>query len=57
MKTYELSVAARMILGPETTIKYPAVWVLRRINRGEFHAYRVGRKYIMSQAQIDEAAQ
>lgn len=55
MKTYELSVAAKMILGANTPIKRPATWVLRRIKRGEFHAFRVGRKYCMSTEQIAEA--
>jgi hypothetical protein len=55
VKTYELKVAAKMILGSDTTIRYPHVWALRRIKRGEFHAHRVGRKYCMSTEQIAEA--
>ncbi len=56
MKTFELKDAAKMILlGQTTTIKNPSTWARRRINRGEFHAYRVGRKYCMSLAQINEA--
>jgi hypothetical protein len=55
MKTYELAVAARMILGPDTPIKHPGAWALRRVHSGQFHAYRVGRKYCMSLAQIDAA--
>jgi hypothetical protein len=55
MKTYELKVAATMILGPHSTIKHPGTWALRRIHDGTFPAYRVGRKWIMSLAQIDAA--
>jgi hypothetical protein len=55
MKVYELKVAAQMILGPDTTIKHPGTWALKRIHEGKFHAYRVGRKWCMSPAQIREA--
>lgn len=55
MKVYELSIAAKMILGADTLIKHPRMWLWHRIKAGEFHAYRVGHKYCMSQAQIDEA--
>lgn len=53
--SYELGVAARMILGPDTPIKHPQVWALRRIKRGEIQAFRVGRKYCMTLTQIDAA--
>lgn len=55
MKTYELRIAAKMILGSDTPIKHPGTWALRRIHSGQFHAYRVGRKWCMSLTQIDEA--
>ena len=55
MKTYELKVAAKMILGSDTVIKHPGTWVLKRIKSGDFHAHRVGRKYCMSTEQIAEA--
>lgn len=55
MKTFELKIAALMILGDDTAIKHPHVWVLRRIKRGEIKAFRVGRKYCMSLEQIQAA--
>jgi hypothetical protein len=55
MHTYELSIAAKMILGDDTLIKHPRAWVWHRIKRGEIKAFRVGGKYCMSLEQIAAA--
>ena len=44
-----------MILGPDSQVKNPRLWLGYRIRSGQFHAYRVGGKYVMSLEQIDAA--
>lgn len=52
MKVYELSVAARMILGADTPIKNPSAHVLYLIKRDKIPVFRARRKYVLSMEQI-----
>lgn len=52
---YSLNSAALKICGPDSGMKDPTGWVLRQIKRGRFEAYKIGRHYRMTQAQIDAA--
>lgn len=52
MKTFSLAEVAAQTLPPEWTDAER--WLARRLNRGEIRGYRVGRKWRMTETQVDE---
>jgi excisionase family DNA binding protein len=52
VQTFSLSEVAAMVLPPEWSDSER--WLARRLNRGEIPGYRVGRKWRMTETQVDE---
>jgi hypothetical protein len=54
-RTLSLDAAVAQICGTDSGMKDPRGWVLRQIRARRFQAYKIGRHYRMTQAQIDAA--
>lgn len=55
MKTYSLAEAAEQLCGD--SMKDPALWLRRKIRRGEIRAMKVGHTVRLTERQLEEAVE
>jgi hypothetical protein len=52
---YTLEQATRVIVGDDSGLADPQLWMMRQLRKGRFHGFKIGRNWFMTQADVEAA--